>query len=186
MHKNTDTPGSIIFVDVETGGLDPNRHGLLSIGLVYWNDGLICDNKIIFVDPEDKLIDDSAISVNGINMQKHILIALKKDKVIKEFSDFVAKCSEKPLLGGHNTPFDAQFLNTYGIELRDYFQYGFVDTKSIARAMIHAGILRNESTSLVSLCKHFGIDIENPHEALSDAIATAKLYNSLLKTMSNR
>ena len=37
----------ILFIDTETGGINPNKHSLLSIGLVVWDqdNGIIYENE---------------------------------------------------------------------------------------------------------------------------------------------
>ena len=52
----------ILFIDTETGGIDPNSTSLLSIGLVAWSNGEILDEKI------DKFLDETLYIVTHIIM----------------------------------------------------------------------------------------------------------------------
>jgi DNA polymerase III epsilon subunit-like protein len=182
MKKESDTPKSVVFIDVETGGLDPSRHALLSIGLVHWNDGIIKEKLEIFILPGEKEISSSALTINGINLQEHSKKALPINQAIEVFRNFISRISIKSIIGGHNTLFDAQFLTYQGINLRDYFLYGYIDTKAIARFLIHAHVIESDSTSLKNLCDLYSIEID-VHNALGDALASALLYNKFIELM---
>ena len=38
-------PDRLLFIDTETGGLDPQKHSLLSLALVVWEKREILDSK---------------------------------------------------------------------------------------------------------------------------------------------
>jgi len=61
-------PERLLFIDTETGGIDPYVHSLLSIGLVVWENGQILAQKEIFVNDGVLNVTQSALLVNQINM----------------------------------------------------------------------------------------------------------------------
>ena len=57
-------PDKLLFIDTETGGLDPARHSLLSLAMVVWEDTQILDSQEI-------LIDDGILSVTAEVLAGH-------------------------------------------------------------------------------------------------------------------
>ena len=60
----------LLFIDTETGGVDPNKHSLLSIGLVVWDsyDGLIYE-KEYYVKQREYVITQTARQINKISLE---------------------------------------------------------------------------------------------------------------------
>ncbi len=81
-----------------------------------------------------------------------------------------------PILG-HNVGFDAAFLRNNGIKLRG----GSYDTSEMARIVLPTG----PEYGLGRLSERFKLVHDNPHRALSDAIATKDLFLILLERFEN-
>lgn len=60
----------IVFLDTETGGLDPSVNSLLSIGLVIWEDGKIKTKNEFFVKENEYNVTSKAIEVNRIDLKE--------------------------------------------------------------------------------------------------------------------
>ena len=60
-----------LFIDTETGGIDPQKHALLSIGLVVWDNGSIIASKEILIKQGDKSITQRSLNINKIDCAKH-------------------------------------------------------------------------------------------------------------------
>src|SRR3990172_3819987 len=122
----------MIVVDVETSGLDPTRHSIVSIGAVE------------FANPENKFyevcriwegaeISQKALERNGFS-EEEIRDPNKKslEEALKEFFEWAAKVDEQTL-AGHNPSFDRDFLRTsaerYGLPWA--FSYRTVDLHSL-------------------------------------------------------
>ncbi len=59
------------------------------------------------------------------------------------------------------------------------------DTMGLALSIADRAVFRGEkvpfsSFSLTALCRHFGIELLNHHDALSDCLAEAELYKCLM------
>jgi DNA polymerase III epsilon subunit-like protein len=67
----------------------------------------------------------------------------------------------------------------------EIFGYPTRDTQSVAAGMNDAAAFKGlklpfDRVGLGWLTEHFGIDLDDAHDALADALATARLYKALL------
>ena len=183
----------LLFLDTETGGLDPRQHSLLSLGLVVGEGSRMVNSLEILVKHEPFVVSAGGMKVNRIDLVQHAAQALEPAmalKVLDVFLDqhFPHRC--KPIvLAGHNVGFDLAFLKVFlegqGSELEPRFSHRIVDTHSIAASLRDAGKLPLENLSSTALFAHFGIQIpeEARHTALGDSLATFELYWKLTGLM---
>ncbi|EYB69308.1 exonuclease [Deinococcus phoenicis] len=171
----------IIFVDTETGGRDPARHPLLTVGLVTLTpEGEITRPLHLRVRHEHYDVEAEAMAVNGIDLAAHHAGAQPPEEVADAVRAYVREVG-RVMLGGHNLHFDLGFLRPLLPDLNRVFRRGRVDTKLSAQFLIHAGVLpRKVGTPLDQLAKHFGLDYQ-AHDALEDAAVTARVYAELLR-----
>lgn len=171
----------IIFVDTETGGRDPLRHPLLTIGLVTLTpQGEVARPLHLRVRHERYDVEPEAMAVNGIDLAAHHAAAQPPGEVAQAVRLYVGEVG-RVMLGGHNLHFDTGFLRTLLPDLGRVFRRGRVDTKLSAQFLIHAGLLpRKVGTPLDGLAEHFGFEYR-AHDALEDAAVTARVYAELLR-----
>ena len=89
-------------------------------------------------------------------------------------SDFVDFCEDYVVVG-HNLGFDYRFTKMAAEKFRLPFEHEGIDTLKIAKT-VHKDL---PSRSLGALCEHYGIINSSAHRAYHDALATAKLYQTL-------
>ncbi|BDP40296.1 hypothetical protein DAETH_02650 [Deinococcus aetherius] len=171
----------IIFVDTETGGRDPLRHPLLTVGLVTLTpQGEVTRPLHLRVRHERYDVEAEAMAVNGINLEAHHAAAQPPGEVAQAMRLYAGEVG-RVMLGGHNLHFDTAFLRTLLPDLGSVFRRGRVDTKLSAQFLIHAGVLpRKVGTPLDQLAEHFGFEYR-AHDALEDATVTARVYAELLR-----
>jgi DNA polymerase III epsilon subunit-like protein len=181
----------ILFVDTETGGVDPLNDSLLSIGLVVWKAFNIIDYKEILINDGVLNVTSEALKINGINLDEHKKHALTSKEAIHELDKFLLshfRQNEKVTIGGHNVNFDVNFLKTFLLhnkyDFHKRFSHRFVDTATILYYLYLSGKLKQKTISSQEAFEFFGIEIKNRHSALGDAIATAELFSILLKPIS--
>jgi DNA polymerase III epsilon subunit-like protein len=181
----------IMFVDVETGGLDPHKHSLL---IVAWS----------VIDTSDKIVDNGtasvllpeysvtpfALQVNGLNVIDVAREGEKPDWISSLLCAILHKHSTEdgrgriiyPRLGGHNTAFDAGFLDAQLPGFKGYHHHELVDTKGIASFLRDAGLIDPPSLSLGDLYQHIlGRPLLGAHSAVNDVTATMDVYFELMK-----
>ena len=175
---------SLIFLDTETGGTDPERHSLLTVGLVTLDtkSGEVARPELLRVRDAPYRVEAAALAVNGIDIRRHDEAAKEKEVAANELRAYLQyKRKKRVMLGGHNVQFDLRFLMALLPDYHELILGGVVDTKIVAQFLKHAGRLPGTlDTSLGSLAAHFGITFQ-AHDALEDARATALVYAAMLR-----
>lgn len=182
-----------LFLDTETGGLDPQRHSLLSIGLVVGEGASVLRSLEIFLKHDPYVVSGGGMAVNRIDLPAHDRMALEPLTALNVLDVFLNQffpCKGEPIvLAGHNVGFDRAFLEIFlraqGRPIEPRFSHRIVDTHSLAAGLRDAGRLDVEDLSSTALFQHFGIQIpeEKRHTALGDALGTFELYWKLVERM---
>ena len=177
----------LLFIDTETGGLNPNKHSLLSLAMVVWEDMKIIDSQELLVNDEKLSVTEEALSINKIDIEKHKQSAISSSQSIEEIFLFISKHfpeQRKITLAGHNVHFDVNFLRFFFFQnnenFSNFFSHRIIDTSSILYYLFLAGHLKHRAISSDEAFDLFEIKVEGRHTALGDAIATAKLFTKLL------
>lgn len=170
----------VIFVDIETTGVDRQRCGILSIGAcMERNDDYFyidCIPKI------DCLIDDKALEVNGKSKESIFdnPEACSEKEAVSQFISWCRYRSSNFILAGYNfNQFDAPFLHkAYDGTFNMTWPLGrrFIDIHSISAFCFGA------SLSSDRLSEYLCIEPEKkPHNALTGAKQVKLMYKKLEK-----
>ena len=160
---------SYIAFDIETTGLNPQEHEILEIGALKVREGKVAERFIEFIKPEFG-IPAEITGLTGIR-EEMVEGARSCQEVL---SDFVKFCQEDILIG-HNVQFDFSFIWNHAHKNGYMFEHQGIDTLKIAKA-VHPSM---PSKRLGALCEHYQIQNHSEHRAYHDALATAKLYQTL-------
>lgn len=174
----------LLVLDFETGGLDPATDAICSLAAVVYNDGPEETLHLLIDDPEGAKNPD-AMAVHGITQEDINAtgvgpwVAVQRLKAMLQRNDMRGRV----VLAGHNLTFDVGFLRRLyrlaGEDYRAQFMYGGLDTKSAALMFEQAGRLRFDSSSLVDVAPALGVKHEGAHDALADAVVTAKVLKKM-------
>ena len=177
----------LLFIDTETGGLNPNKHSLLSLAMVVWEDMEIIDSQELLINDGKLSVTEEALSINKINIGKHKKSAIFSSQAIEMIILFINKHfsnKRKITLAGHNVHFDVNFLKFFFSQNNEnfskFFSHRIIDTSSILYYLYLAGHLKQRAISSDDAFDLFEIKVEGRHTALGDAVATAKLFTKLL------
>ena len=152
---------SYVCFDLETTGLSPEKDEIIEIGAVKVAEGKVIDRFSRFVRP-DNPISPMVTSLTGISNDM-VADAGPTDRTIYDFLYF---CENYPVVG-HNLMYAKKYY-------MDFKKEG-LDTLKIARKVLPD----LPSRSLENLCNYYGIVNTSAHRAYHDALATAKLYQTL-------
>ena len=177
----------LLFIDTETGGLNPNTHSLLSLAMVVWEDMEIIDSQELMINDGQLSANKEALSINKIDIEKHKKTAISSSQAIEKMFLFIKKHfphQRKITIAGHNVHFDVDFLKVFlsqnNEEFSKFFSHRIIDTSSILYYLYLAGHIEQRAISSDDAFDLFEIQVEGRHTALGDAIATAELFNKLL------
>ena len=186
----------MVAIDFETTGLRAGYHEILQIAVVPLNADLRPNpdlrpfyHNIAPKHPERS--EPGAGQVHKLNLEDLMLHAPSSEKVADllvewwERLDLPVGKTLVPL--AHNWAFEASHGKAWlGDDLFGQLFHGHArDGMLFATSLNDRSSFAGEAAlfsrvGLNSLCKHFGIVNENPHDALSDALAEAEVYRALL------
>lgn len=165
--------------DTETTGLEPaNGDEIIQIGALRILNGRLLQQEHFdqLVDPRCALKPASA-AIHGIT-DSMLRGQPTIDLVLPAFHDF---CLDTVLVG-HNVAFDMRFLELKEHLLGVRFDQPVLDTLLLS-AVAHPN---QETHSLEAIMQRLGIDMEQRHNALADATATARVFIRLLPALEAR
>lgn len=156
---------SIVALDIETTGLDPEKDAIIEIGAVRFNRRRIENEWSSLINP-GRRVPPFITQLTGITDQM-VLQAPTISEVIPELAEFTG---DSPVLG-HNVRFDLAFLRRQKI-LRDNIA---LDTYELASVLLPTAARYN----LGSLAQALGVLLPATHRALEDAQVTRGIYHRL-------
>lgn len=166
---------SYVCFDLETTGLDPLYNEIIEIGALKVRDGKVAERFMEFIHPQEE-ISPMITNLTGITNEM-VANARPADTVISDFLEF---CEDDVLIG-HNVGFDYSFMKSGASNLGLTFEKFGIDTFKIAQRTLKS----LPSKSLSSLCEYYQIENKAAHRAYYDALATAKLYQTLAHYFEN-
>ncbi len=181
----------VFWYDLETSGLDEEKHAILSLSGIMEIDGKIVDKIDLTMKPfQGDIIDPVALEINGFTMEEiktfqHPEVAFRR--LIKFFSKYINRYDKKDKfsLAGYNiTVFDILFLERLFEKCNDvYFGSwvdGFpIDVYQLVIMMKKLGVIKTESIKLSFVAEDLNIPLK-AHDATSDILATRQIYYKLM------
>lgn len=166
---NSDFKGYAV-IDLETTGLSNSAH-IVEIGIVMLSpDGEIEYGINTLIQPLSVM---RASEIHGIT-EEMVEYAPTMELIIPGLLAIL----DGRVLVAHNAQIEARFLNkdleSYGVPVT---LSNFLDTLKIARK--HINPIKNHK--LGTIAEYYGIEIVNPHQAFDDALATALVFQRMLK-----
>jgi DNA polymerase III epsilon subunit-like protein len=174
-------------IDTETGGIGAEaaqRWSIIQLGACIYDElvpGVGQSFECVIKEPTLHL-DPEAMAINKFTVERIESEGITPGMAVirftmwlyKNFPDLVN--GERVMLMGHNIGYDVSFLqrlfrlagvlDAYNV----IFNYRTIDTPSIKRFLVEAGYAKEGDLEL---------EPTTPHDALSDAIATGKLYQKM-------
>ncbi|MBI4995133.1 3'-5' exonuclease [Candidatus Peregrinibacteria bacterium] len=157
----------LIFLDIETNGMDPSVHQIIEIACVKWQDGKISESFESLVNPRTLLPYEITL-LTGITDAE-----LKTAPVFSEIKPRVIEFIGDLPIVGHNIAFDSSFLRSHHFEIKN----PEIDTVALARILL----LKEPSYALEVLMKKYGLPIKPSHRAMADVETTISFFEFLIK-----
>ncbi|GIX46552.1 MAG: hypothetical protein KatS3mg131_0763 [Candidatus Tectimicrobiota bacterium] len=175
--------GQLVFVDLETTGLDVERHGIIEIACIFETDGQRDPEDFVsLVNPGTVEFSSEAAAIHGISPAA-IAAAPPLEEVLRRFD---RRCADGAVLSGWNTKVDEAFLyrayRRCGLPWR--FDYHVFDVWSLYKHLQLRGKLPADlHIGLSTIAKYFNIvrDGESAHRARTDVEWTWRLYRLALE-----
>jgi DNA polymerase-3 subunit epsilon len=182
------------WVDTETTGLDPVKHGIVQIAGILMVGGKEVEkfNLTCAPHPDDK-IEDEALKVHGRSKEEirgYQQPGEVYEALLKMFSKYVNKYdkTDKFYAAGKNVRFDLNFLNEFFRKngkahpkyncLGDPFFFSWVhaatlevETLAVLYELKKKGKIFSDY-KLETICNEMGVDLSNAHDAMADIEAS--------------
>ena len=186
-------PTDVVFVDLETTGLDERTHGLTEVAVIRTDSNLIArpEGTIhLRVDvAASALVCDWSREHTAWGQLGAAAWVASGSKPITTALEIVGRLLDGAALAAQHLPFEARWLErlykdapaeTSGREwiLSRRWQRYAIDTRQLAAPLLAQR--RVESTNLRSLCDFVGVDLSKHHDALCDARACHQIARRLL------
>lgn len=183
----------IIFIDTETGGVNPEKAALIQLSGIIRIDKKDVEKFNFYIKP----FENSEVTEKALEVQGRTLEELKTDKyveekeVYKQFVNLLDKYidkydrTDKFIVAGYNVRFDIDILKAFFQRHGNNFLFSYLDSSMLdplysIRLLQIAEILPVlENNKLETWCKHFGIELK-AHDSLEDIEATKKLIRKLI------
>lgn len=183
----------IIFIDTETGGVNPEKAALIQLSGIIRIDKKDVEKFNFYIKP----FENSEVTEKALEVQGRTLEELKTDKyveekeVYKQFINILDKYidkydrADKFIVAGYNVRFDVDILKAFFQRHGNNFLFSYLDSSmldplySIRLLQIAEVLPVLENNKLETWCKHFGIELK-AHDSLEDIEATKKLIGKLI------
>jgi DNA polymerase III epsilon subunit-like protein len=194
-----DMEQKLVFFDLETAGLNPDKHPILQIGAIAVNKNLEAIEEF-----EVKIrFDESKANKNSLRKNHYhrgiwVRDGVDPEEAAHRFSAFLRRHATIPMVGSdgmtfhvaqlvaHNAAFDGEFLQAWFRKRFMFLPARYQVLCTLQRATWHFQEHPTETPpadfKLATLCKHFGVPFHaaSAHEALADVRATVALYRALV------
>ena len=187
----------IIFIDTETGGVNPEKAALIQLSGIIRIDKKDVEKFNFYIKP----FENSEVTEKALEVQGRTLEELKTDKyveekeVYKQFINLLDKYidkydrTDKFIVAGYNVRFDVDILKAFFQRHGNNFLFSYLDSSmldplySIRLLQIAEVLPVLENNKLETWCKHFGIEF-SAHDSLEDIEATKKLIGKFFSLIS--
>jgi DNA polymerase-3 subunit epsilon/ATP-dependent DNA helicase DinG len=160
---------TLIALDLETTGLDPERDAVIEIGVVRFNGPRIEDEWSTLVNPGQPL---SPLIVQLTGITDDMLSGAPR--VTQVLGDLQAFVGDSPILG-HNVQFDLAFLQRKGL----FHAHEALDTYDLASVLIPSAA----RYGLGALASALKVPVDTKHRALEDAQTTRMVFLRLCELL---
>lgn len=183
----------IIFIDTETGGVNPEKAALIQLSGIIRIDKKDVEKFNFYIKP----FESSEVTEKSLEVQGRTLEELKTDKYVEEkevYKQFIKLLdkyidkydrTDKFIVAGYNVRFDVDILKAFFQRHGNNFLFSYLDSSmldplySIRLLQIAEVLPVLENNKLETWCKYFGIELK-AHDSLEDIEATKKLIGKLI------
>jgi DNA polymerase-3 subunit epsilon len=158
-------------IDTETTGMHSKFNRVIDIGVVDVEYKTITNTWETLIDPKQEI--PYWITQFTKITNKHV----QGKPEFKHIAPKVLSKIENRVIVGHNVGFDYSFLKYEFARINKSFEYPRLCTVLLG----HRFVPELPHFHLDSLSSHFGLQIENRHRALPDALATAYIFIEFIK-----
>lgn len=179
----------LLWVDVESTGLDPKKQDIIQIaGLVEINHQIVEEISFRCQPFDYSAIEMSALEVNHVTvddlkkLESPKVVYTKLMTVLDKYVDRYNK-KDKFIFAGYNVGFDIAMMQNFFLKngnnyFGSYCDYHKLDVAAIVLVLEYMGLIRLEGFRLINVAKYLRLttEDENSHDALADIKLTREVF----------
>ena len=179
----------VAFIDLETTGTDPSKHGVVSIAGLIRRKGKPDDTFTLRVKPfETDVVEVEAMKINGLDPKEGFTPKEAYKQLLTIFGRHVDKYNkrDKMFFAAYNAQFDMQFVRRFFEKCGDqyfgsWFWFPPIDIMGMALVGLMDKRPSMENFKLATVARTLGIefDLEKAHGAEYDIRKAIELYDKL-------
>lgn len=183
----------LIYIDVETTGLNANKHAIIQLAYIIEINGKVKARGSYRINPKTynkaREVDARALEVNGIAMEQ---LASYQDQS-QAFISFLSvleqyiSLEEQLTFVAYNSQFDIKFVEAWFIDngrrndYGRYFTYKDLDVFALVKYLVYCGHFPEvKSHTLGNMCRAIDLAFDG-HDAVADIEATRDLHLHLVE-----
>lgn len=182
---------NFLVIDTETGGLNPERHSLLEVGLAAYKEGEIIGRKEFFLKEEEYHVTPKAMEVNNFRLNQVYEQGITPALAVHQIDGFVKLHfgdAKSFTLMGHNVGFDHGFLKKLferqGLNIDEFISYRKFDTSTLIATAKVIGVLPMDAPGgLHPLADYLQIPYDSAHTAMADIELTIAVYEHIIQLL---
>lgn len=156
------------FLDLETTGFEPDKDSIIEISFVRFKKGKKIEEIDQVLIPDKSELSEFISNLTGISQEE----INETGKNFDEIKELVTEKIGDSIIVGHNIDFDINFLVKNDIPIQNNPR---IDTHELARILLP----QEKSFALEVLSKKYGFIHDSAHRAMSDVLASQKLFEFL-------
>ena len=186
-------PSKILWIDVETTGLNPYKHAIVQFGGIVEIDKMVKERFNLTCNPGDREITDRALEVNGLTREEihgYRDPEIVKNELLEIFGRYVKNINtrDKFIIGGYNVAFDLKFIDAFFKSFNEKYLFSYIRSTAVDPMHMLAymeyenmmpEIKNMEKRKLSDLAKLFDVDMPKEHDAACDIDVTRKIYKKM-------
>ncbi|TRO32681.1 3'-5' exonuclease [Pseudomonas sp. ALS1131] len=180
---------NLAILDLETSGINPNKHSVLEIGIIPLLEGIPPFHA--YVKNEEIIWSDFAKENFQKISEEWNAQSTPPREAVQKLSDYLEENfpSKEITLIGHNIGFDISFLKKLafdsGIDEIPGISHRVIDTHTLLFVLMSQGKLPESALTSSGAFSHFNISPPESirHTALGDATATRELFKKISRLL---
>lgn len=164
----------VVFVDCETGHLDPQLGNILSYTIQAWADGLTGPAQTVYLLPTLP-VDPGAAKVNGYTPEEWARRGATRHF---DWNDRqILTALDGAIVGGHNVKFDLGFIEAECRRLQvavPSWNHRNIDTQALSMPLVAMGVIK--SASLKDVAAFLGLPSHDAHTSEGDVRNTIAVW----------
>jgi DNA polymerase III epsilon subunit-like protein len=184
----------ILWLDIESTGLDCKRHGIIQAGFIIEIDGVVKEERVFKMNPVGCEMEPKALAINSYTpelIQSYSPAAIVKPEIEALFERYVSRYNpdDKFIAAGYNVGFDVDFMAALFERSGDVYFRSWIDAAQLDIMRVQSFLewtgysTKPAGRKLKDLGTYYDCGGVNSHDALDDIRLTREIALKMKELM---